>query len=171
MYIKNLKPKKNGRFKQGYINPESCKKLYENLKNEPIIYRSSWERRFITWCESSPKVVAWGSECIHIPYYNPVDQKTHNYYPDFVVELVNGDKLVVEIKPENQTVRPTTESAVITDTSTVPTTAVRCLYSIEIKNEARQNTVTARQRKTYFLAPKSCVPKITVSGITPKIKI
>ena len=106
MYIKHLKPKKNGRFKQGYINPESCKKLYENLKNEPIIYRSSWERRFITWCESSPKVVAWGSECIHIPYYNPVDQKTHNYYPDFVVELVNGDKLVVEIKPENQTVRP-----------------------------------------------------------------
>lgn len=111
MYIKHLKPKKNGRFKQGYINPESCKKLYENLKNEPIIYRSSWERKFITWCETSPKVVAWGSECIHIPYYNPVDQKTHNYYPDFVVELVNGDTLVVEIKPENQTVRPTTDNS------------------------------------------------------------
>lgn len=106
MYIKQLKPKKNGRFKQGYINPLSCNKLYENLKNEPIIYRSSWEKKFIIWCESSPKVVRWGSECIHIPYVNPIDKKVHNYYPDFVVELSNGEKLVIEIKPENQISKP-----------------------------------------------------------------
>jgi len=111
MDIKQLRPKKNGRFKQGYINPESCKKLYEELKKEPIIYRSSWERQFIFWCERSPKVVAWGSECIAIPYYNPLDKKQHRYYPDFVVELNTGEKLVVEIKPQNQTVLPTNENS------------------------------------------------------------
>ena len=60
---KHLKPKKNGRFQQGYINPNSCKKLFESVKNQPIIYRSSWEKRFIYWCESNKNVKYWGSEC------------------------------------------------------------------------------------------------------------
>ena len=58
------------------------------------------------WCEKNPKVKHWGSECICIKYYNPVDQKEHRYYPDFVVEMQNGETLVVEIKPSNQTMLP-----------------------------------------------------------------
>ena len=45
--IKQLKPRKNGRYNQGYINQLSCKKLFPQLKVENIIYRSSYEKKFI----------------------------------------------------------------------------------------------------------------------------
>ena len=111
MNIKQLRPSKKARFQQGYINPKSCKKLFQSVENQPIIYRSSWEKRFILWCESCKKVVHWGSECTCINYYNPVDQKTHRYYPDFVVQLDDGTVMIVEIKPSNQTVPPDCENS------------------------------------------------------------
>ena len=111
MDIKQLKPKKNGRFSQGYIDPNGCKKLFESVKRQPIIYRSSWEKKFIFWCESCSKVKHWGSECTCIKYYNPVDKKSHRYYPDFVVEMQDGKVLIVEIKPENQTKTPDAENS------------------------------------------------------------
>lgn len=111
MNIKQLKPSKKARFQQGYINPKSCKKLFQSVENQPIIYRSSWEKRFILWCENCKKVVHWGSECTCINYYNPVDQKTHRYYPDFVVQLDDGTVMIVEIKPSNQTVPPDIENS------------------------------------------------------------
>ena len=92
MDIKSLKPKKNVRFSQGYIDPNACKKLFESVKKQPIIYRSSWEKKFILWCESCKNVKHWGSECTYIKYFNPVDQKTHRYFPDFVVEMQDGNK-------------------------------------------------------------------------------
>lgn len=106
MDIKQLKPSKNSRFKQGYIDAKSCKKLFESVKNDGIIYRSSWEKRFIYWCEHSKKVEHWGSECISIKYYNAIDKKEHTYYPDFVVKMTNGTTLIIEIKPYNQTIKP-----------------------------------------------------------------
>jgi len=111
MNIKSLKPKRNGRFNQGYINPNSCKKLFESLRNQPIIYRSSWEKRFMIWCESCKSVKHWGSECTCIHYYNPVDQKQHRYYPDFVVEMNDGTIMIVEIKPMSQTEPPDVDNA------------------------------------------------------------
>jgi hypothetical protein len=119
MDIKSLKPKKNGRFQQGYINPNSCKKLFESVKNQPIIYRSSWERRFISWCESCKKVKYWGSECICIKYHNPIDRKQHRYYPDFVVQLEDGTVMIIEIKPKNQTQIPDCENSWATKTYAV----------------------------------------------------
>ena len=111
MNIKKLKPRRDSRFSQGYINPESCNKLFESQRKQPIIYRSSWEKKFIYWCEMSQKVKHWGSECTCIKYYNPIDEKEHRYYPDFVVELVDGQIMIVEIKPENQTTPPKVENS------------------------------------------------------------
>ena len=109
MNIKQLKPQKNSRYRQGYIDPRSCKKLLTSTTNDKIIYRSSYEYKFITWLENSPKVKQWASECICIPYLF-VDGTTHRYYPDYFVEMVDGTKLVVEIKPYNQTQKPINEN-------------------------------------------------------------
>lgn len=105
--IKQLKPSKQSRYKQGYVDPRTCKKLINN--NEPVIYRSSYERKFIVWCESSHSVSRWGSECLCIPYLMP-DGTKHHYYPDYFLELVNGEKYIIEIKPLNQTKKPTNEN-------------------------------------------------------------
>lgn len=105
MFIKSIGPSRGSKFKQSYIKPESCKKLFESQRNQPIICRSSWERKFIGWLERNPRVVRWGSECICIPYTNPIDKKTHRYYPDFVVQT-DSEIWIIEIKPYNQTVKP-----------------------------------------------------------------
>lgn len=109
MDIKQLKPTKNSRYKQGYIDPRSCKKLFNQLSRERIIYRSSYELKFITWLEQSNLVKGWGSECFCIPYLF-VDGTTHKYYPDYFVEMTDGTKMVVEIKPYNQTQKPVNEN-------------------------------------------------------------
>ncbi len=103
--IKSLKPSKKSRYRQGYVNPKSCKKLFESQQNEPIIYRSSYEKKFIYWLERSDKVARWGSECVCIQYTG-TDGKPHHYYPDYVVEFTNGTKCLIEIKPYNQTQQP-----------------------------------------------------------------
>lgn len=109
MDIKKLTPSKSGRYKQGCIDPRSCKKLFPGLERERIIYRSSYELKFITWLESSNKVKNWGSECFYIPYLY-IDGKIHKYYPDYFVEMTDGTKMVVEIKPYNQTQKPINEN-------------------------------------------------------------
>lgn len=110
--IKELKPQRGSksRYKQGYINPGVCKKLFPGQENIPIIYRSSYELKFVEWCEKSDKVKHWGSECLKIPYYSVLDKKQHSYYPDYVLELTSGEIWVVEIKPYSQTKKPINEN-------------------------------------------------------------
>lgn len=107
MNIKQLKPRKQSRYSQGYLDPRTCKKYID--PGHPIIYRSSYEKKFIVWCENSKQVVRWGSEVVQIPY--KIGDKPHTYNPDFYVEMDNGEKWLVEIKPKNQTVKPSNENS------------------------------------------------------------
>ncbi len=41
-----------------------------------------------------------------VPYINPLDRKTHNYFPDFLIQFKNEEGLktwMVEVKPKKQT--------------------------------------------------------------------
>ena len=42
-----------------------------------VIYRSSWELKFMKWCDTNISVLEWGSETMVIPYKSPVDSKVH----------------------------------------------------------------------------------------------
>lgn len=108
MNIKDLKPSRRSRYTQGYVNPQTCKKLID--RSNPIIYRSSYEKKFMIWLESCKRVVRWGSECVSIPYLF-IDGKTHRYYPDYYVEMDDGSKMLIEIKPANQTRPPVNENS------------------------------------------------------------
>lgn len=81
------------------------------MKHDKIIYRSSYEKKFIYWLENNPSVKHWGSECLRIPYFYPKDGNTHSYYPDYFVEMQDGTCMVVEIKPSSQTKRPVNENS------------------------------------------------------------
>lgn len=104
--IKQLKPKKNGRYEQGYINPLGCNKVFESQKGKPIIYRSSYELAFVEWCETSKNVKKWGSECVPIKYILCTNGTQHTYYPDYIVEMESGEVYLIEVKPFNQTQKP-----------------------------------------------------------------
>lgn len=75
-----------------------------------IIYRSSWERKFMEWCDFNGAVKAWNSEDIKIPYISPVDGKTHRYHVDFWIKMINKkgeeEQVLIEIKPHAQRFPP-----------------------------------------------------------------
>lgn len=110
MNIKNLQPNKyrtrKKPFKQGYYNPLYPQKYKGTL---PIIYRSSWEYKVCKFLDESNYVIKWGSECLKIPYYSIIDDKQHEYFPDFYFEYKSGDivkKYVVEVKPKKDITMP-----------------------------------------------------------------
>ena len=104
--IKKIKP--NGEYKSGKYEPRNPEKYIGDIHN--IIYRSSWEYRFCTYCDTNDSIVKWSSEPIAIEYYNSLDKKEHKYNVDFYIKVVkeSGDaqEWIIEIKPENQTKKP-----------------------------------------------------------------
>jgi hypothetical protein len=75
-----------------------------------VIYRSSWELRFMKYCDHNSAIVEWGSETMIIPYKSPVDNKIHRYFVDFYVKIKDSNdkttKYLIEIKPEKFTKPP-----------------------------------------------------------------
>lgn len=94
---------------QGFYRPSFPHKYKGDAKN--IVYRSSWEYKFMKWCDITPSVSEWGSEEIIIPYISPVDGKRHRYFPDFYVRVENK-KYLVEVKPLKQTKEPPTQKKI-----------------------------------------------------------
>ena len=81
-----------------------------------IICRSSWERRFCSWCDLNENIISWGSEEFFIPYLSPVDNRVHRYFPDFIIKLKESTgqikTYVIEVKPKRQTQPPKPKSRV-----------------------------------------------------------
>lgn len=93
---------------KGFFKPRNPKKY----RGDPtkIVYRSSWELKFMGYLDAHSDVVEWASEEFSIPYRSPIDNRIHRYFPDFLVKKVNIDgtkeTVVVEIKPFKQTKPP-----------------------------------------------------------------
>jgi hypothetical protein len=75
-----------------------------------IVYRSSWELKFMNYLDSHKDVIQWSSEELFVPYRSPIDNKFHRYFPDFIVRKKNLNGLVetvmVEVKPFKETQPP-----------------------------------------------------------------
>jgi hypothetical protein len=86
---------------KGRFQPKFPKKYKGDHTN--VIYRSSWERKFMEWADRTENVKFWNSEEIVIPYLSPIDGKYHRYFVDFKVWIQrNNGKIevyLVEIKP------------------------------------------------------------------------
>ena len=93
---------------KGYFKPIHPQKYRGDPTN--IIYRSSWELKFMQYLDSHSGVLRWSSEEIIVPYRSPIDGKVHRYFPDFWIEKINRegkkDIVVVEVKPYAQTKEP-----------------------------------------------------------------
>lgn len=93
---------------KGRFSPRYPEKYKGNPTN--IVYRSSWELRFMGYLDKNPNVLQWASEELFVPYKSPLDGKWHRYFPDFIVRMRDREgKTVVkmiEIKPRSQSVPP-----------------------------------------------------------------
>lgn len=93
---------------KGFFKPRNPAKYKGNPAN--IVYRSSWELKFMGYLDAHKDVVEWSSEEFSIPYRSPIDNRVHRYFPDFLVKKVSPagiqETLVVEIKPAKETKPP-----------------------------------------------------------------
>jgi hypothetical protein len=85
----------------------------EKYKGDPtkIVYRSSWELRFMNYIDTNSNIIQWSSEEIFIPYKSPLDGKWHRYFPDFIIKMRDKSGAIstkmIEIKPRAQSIPPT----------------------------------------------------------------
>ena len=93
---------------KGKFRPKNYKKYKGDFRE--VIYRSSWELKFMQYCDTNKSIVKWSSEEIVIPYRSPVDNRIHRYFPDFYVKYkdIKGklQEKVIEIKPAKQVKEP-----------------------------------------------------------------
>lgn len=92
------------KYTQGAFTPKNPQKIVGNKKAQ---YRSSWELRVMSFLDEHPNVINWGSECVHIPYVNPLTGKSTFYVPDFLIKYTDAKGThrveLVEVKPKKET--------------------------------------------------------------------
>ena len=92
----------------GKFTPKNPQKYVGDNTN--IIYRSSWEVRFMKKFDEEDWCLSWSSEEVIVPYKSPVDGKWHRYFVDFVIKIKdnkgNIKTWMIEVKPKKQTKPP-----------------------------------------------------------------
>ncbi len=93
---------------KGLYSIKNAEKYVGNPTN--IIFRSSYELKFMKWCDYTDSVLEWGSEEVVIPYISPIDNRIHRYFVDFYLKTKDKDgsihKYLVEVKPAKYTKEP-----------------------------------------------------------------
>lgn len=96
------------RYLQGKYKPSYPQKYQGNPYD--IVYRSSWELVAFKFCDNTPEIAGWSSECVVIPYISPLDNKPHRYFVDLAIWAKQPDgtlkKHLIEIKPMDQVAKP-----------------------------------------------------------------
>lgn len=69
------------------------------LQPEPIEHESFLERRFVDLSIPCPAVTAIRHQAFRVDYTD-VDRISRTYVPDFVLSMLGGGRLVVEVKPK-----------------------------------------------------------------------
>lgn len=90
------------------FTPVNTKKYLGNWN--AIYARSSWELKFLRWCDTNAAVIKYNSEDVVVPYWSSAEQKMRNYHIDFYLEYHTNDgkrkQVLIEIKPHAQTLPP-----------------------------------------------------------------
>lgn len=95
---------------KGKWRPRNPAKYRGDIHN--ITYRSSWELKFMNFCDMRDSVISWSSEETVIPYKSPIDGQVHRYFVDFQMKIRNPDGTIttylIEVKPKKFTEKPST---------------------------------------------------------------
>jgi hypothetical protein len=100
--------KEDTSYRQGKFKPRNP----EKYKGDPtkIVYRSSYELKFMDYCDLNESINEWKSEEFFIPYRSPLDGKVHRYFPDFFIKYRDSKgnlrKTIIEIKPKKDLISP-----------------------------------------------------------------
>jgi hypothetical protein len=88
---------KDYRDKMVFAGPKKYKRGHvDTVKGGRIYYRSSWEEAIIEIIDSSSLVTRFVSAPFGIPY--KFEGKEHKYWPDYLIGLNDGRRLILEVK-------------------------------------------------------------------------
>jgi hypothetical protein len=118
------------RGKKGKFVPRNKQKYIGNP--ERIVYRSSWELKFMAYLDSNANITFWASEEVKIPYV--LNKVRHTYYPDFLIRTVKEQSFLIEVKPKSETQMPKMPQD-LTDVKRVNN--YKTAMSTYIKNQAK----------------------------------
>ena len=102
MSIKQLKPSRNSRFKQGYYDVSNSAKYCGTTE---CIYRSGLEKKFFDFFENNERIEKWESEPENCSVKYFYKGKLRTYWIDASF-FANGKTFIAEIKPFAQTKPP-----------------------------------------------------------------
>lgn len=102
--------KEDRSYRQGKFKPRNPQKYKGDPTN--IIYRSSYEYKFMDYCDLNESINEWKSEEFFIPYRSPIDGNIRRYFPDFFIKYKDSKgnirKAVIEVKPKKDLKMPET---------------------------------------------------------------
>lgn len=68
-----------------------------------MTYRSRWELLYFNFLDNDSSVLEFFSESLRIKYIsNERSKKERTYIPDLFIKYVNGESILVEIKPSSK---------------------------------------------------------------------
>jgi hypothetical protein len=95
-------------YSQGKFKPKNPQKYDGDPTN--IVFRSSYELKFMHYCDLTESVISYQSEEFWIPYQDPISGNVKRYFPDFFIKYKdkNGNirKAVIEVKPKKDLIEP-----------------------------------------------------------------
>jgi hypothetical protein len=95
-------------YTRGRFHPRNPKKY--NGDYTKIVYRSSWELKLFIKLDTAPRILAWSSEEVVIPYFYELDQKWHRYFMDIWCRVQAADGTIserlIEVKPASKKIPP-----------------------------------------------------------------
>jgi hypothetical protein len=95
-------------YRQGKFKPKNPQKYNGDPTN--IVYRSSYELKFMQYCDLTEDVISYQSEEFFIPYRSPIDNRIHRYFPDFFIKYKDKEgnirKVIIEVKPKKDLKMP-----------------------------------------------------------------
>jgi len=106
--IQNFLKPQRGKVRQGYFTPKNIKKYKGDAS--AIIYRSSWELKFLQYCDNNDLILEYAAEPLGIKYFNPILKKQSTYWIDCYMKTLNKDgsktDWLIEVKPQKYLTPP-----------------------------------------------------------------
>ncbi len=101
----------NSSYHQGNFIPTNKDKVIKLNSLGGVYYRSSLEKKFMTYLDINENIIRWSAEIFEIPYTSKevingdVVYKNRRYYPDFYYEMRSGEsikRVIAEVKPKSE---------------------------------------------------------------------
>lgn len=139
-------------YKSKFKPKNPRKYIGKNIHN--IICRSTWELGLAKYCDTNSTVIKWSLESVIIPYIDQLCVKPRRYFMDFYIETRTGQKMLVEVKPFNQTQAPNQYKKKYKELKTILNESPNMIYHPKVLKKYNSVITFAKNKDKWITARK-----------------